>query len=459
MDRYVCLFLALLLLAAGGFAAVTRELNAQSEDVTYSEHRAYGDPRALDGVSVTMDVSYDQRLHWRSTLAADSGACTAELSFSQIRAQEWKRPSTRRDNAVYLFSGVSYTASAIALEDLTEDYLFAEIIKDVYSRTAPGETRTETVHLADYYEFYHLDFIYPSSAALENTQMLNDFFRFPVLPEETVTVTLMKSADGKIASLHQEDDFGLDMRSFFVDAGDCFYLAFFPTVRYSYESGIGIWEEKTYALDFSRIPGGAGVYRLAVEGDDRLLRIENIYPFGDDACQVVSLDISPDRQSLLLLCETDGVTELTVLGSGDGRMIDRFALSDHGELNGCFVHEDGYLVTFFDGSFVFLTPDGAGSYAPAVTSSLSLRTEDGATVDIPFERRNDEYTCDLAWDGERLVLALMNRGTSDCSYTIAVFDKSSMLYAGWFENSVDQGLRIGGKNRPNISAPLNVTIQ
>ena len=172
-----------------------------------------GDRSAAQGLEIACSV-YDDSHHLRWDVALTLGGDIApETEFQFFTGRHyWEIPP---EYTAQLYPApLNFSMSGRVAED---DQRYAEYeymvrpAMDAASRTAPGEKRTETLRLADYYACYPLALeawtpegpIYSTSwrgsgrtLDREEWQKVNDYFRMPVPPEATVTVTAERNEAG-----------------------------------------------------------------------------------------------------------------------------------------------------------------------------------------------------------------------------------------------------------------------
>lgn len=456
MRKSLALTLALCLLAAGGLLAAHRTVHAARDAVAFEETVLLGDRSAAQGVAVDVHTTVQGHLHWdsRVTLATQTQSDTA---FTYTA----KETDT---NALY-YNGVmlDYYSGFAGMYSPDEDTALNKIQDDVASRTAPGERHTETVYLADYCEYYPLALFLdvPMTGRDGSTAHIGagdgvagafqNYFRIPVRPEHQVKVSVDMDEAGKDFSTEYND---VDGTGVYIDTcsartDDACYFA------------VNARAADGSLLDMSRIPGGYGIYRLAITPElskDVLPAgaLETVYAL-DETAQVVELQTTEDQKRLLLTTQEAGATYLTVLELAGMTQVARFKLleSDEGWLRRSYYGAD-FAVLCVENTTVLIT-DLSG--APCEALRLEIRDDD------PVLGENAGYYEDetaVDWDGERLAIVCpLTRMISTeesvgydwptCGFALSVYDAGGLRYAGAYDCplSADLDPRTGGYSSYN----------
>lgn len=471
MKRGICLLLVLLLLAVGGAGYAGAALNAQKDAVAVGVTDLYGDRAAAEGLSVKTRAQLDRRLHWDTAYAAGDPAA-ARTDFRYTPEQEVEDGEHSYDG-VTLRLHVNFSSGTSGSFDLSEanrmDPTLESMIllfRDVAGRTDAGETHTETVALADYYETFPLSvavalpgfrfdpFLSHVSGddshdpETEITAALRNYFQVPVPADFKLEISIQKDAGGGITDIgcHETEAYSVSFSSQSVYTDDTCYFVF-----------NAVNEKDGQPLDMSRVPGGAGVYRLpytAQEGldTDRLELFYSLSPSTD----VWELRISPQRDRLLLLTMADAGWQLTGLDAETGALRQRLKLLDLLPPAGPDDERRVYQFT--------LTGDLLVLYLSSGQFCLAERAADGryqlqfaCLVDLPDQSKlvATISSGDAApvWDGERLALAKFDYTASQfdsyhalCGVTVAVLDASGVRYLGEYGNSLDATWNRAGPN-------------
>jgi|GEM_PF-5555034 len=466
MYRQVCLFLALLLALSAGMVRATLDLRAQQDQVTFTETRAYVRTEAPEGISVSMALNYDSYLYW-DTLCRMGGEPAGESTFRFEQTGRGSSTRVRYDtgwSGAYLESNYSMTSSG---SDLTEDENRSMMLRcaiDVASRTAPGETRKETVRVTDYYDYYYLQY-HLFSRRMEylvddrSQEQLNDYFRIPVLPEHTLTITLTKNGEGKVVELESRTNLELQIDLYAASDKESVYFTFAPSFIVI-DPDSEAWQQRRQPVDLSHVKGGAGIYRVTQDNETGSLKIDNVFPFPDDGIEASHLSISAGLDKLLLFTKRENDLLMQAIDKS-GTVLQELTFDTPERIvSGVYVNECGVLAVFDNARFSFLTeqPDG---YHERIVSSLLIQAEDGEPFDLTDNFSSFSSVGDFDWDGRRLAVAaaksVMMHGDSETMYTLAVYDETGPLYCGDYTNSVLTGAQLQKTyNLLALTAPLDV---
>lgn len=431
MKKYLCILAAVLILSVGTLAAGHLWVNSAREKVDIREIVLEGNPAAAAGLSITCHGSdQENHLFWDTTFTPGRTE-QAETLFRLSAAGEDKSFSwpdfIRLDQASDEFS-----ISSMDLEQLDQAFpeCMIQPVLDVASRTAAGETRTETVRLADYYEFYPLtldtnSIKYPNNSIFlssEEMQWLSEYFQVKVDAEETREVTVEKESDGRFASIEMSGSSGDWLQSDGVIT----------------EQGIFLIAE---SVDDSGNPDGRlecrdgpGVHLIRYQEDREDEPVESylelfepqlFYPTG--SARALRLCISPDERELLLYTQEEGALVLTVLDAATGEVLQRLDLLEEAVSPLNLIETGGLHLAITETDAFSLVSREGGRYAQVLTGTLGLPEEGWMLLRTPYM---------LAWDGRRMALASANQhyysGTYSSNgnycYAAGLWDESGLCF-------------------------------
>ena len=254
-----------------------------------------GDRSAAQGLEIACSV-YDDSHHLRWDVALTLGGDIApETEFQFFTGRHyWEIPP---EYTAQLYPApLNFSMSGRVAEDDQRDAEYEYMVRpamDAASRTAPGEKRTETLRLADYYDCYPLALeawtpegpIYSTSwrgsgrtLDREEWQKVNDYFRMPVPPEATVTVTAERNEAGELVEISCEETEAAEqfapMSFLGVASGEALYLPVIPSQEAPDQVAAGIHmvpllekeDRLTPDLDHIRL-----LYPLALAAADDLI--------------------------------------------------------------------------------------------------------------------------------------------------------------------------------------------
>lgn len=458
MRKAFAVLALLLVLAVGIVTAAAVTVGGCADAVSLQHTTLYGDVSAAVGVRVTGRLQLHRRLFWEVEfpLVEDPGAVVTfeHHLLDQTQPGQGHEPSGVMLSA-YSIGGAS-TSGSFEEEDwrsLGEPFRsLTPVFRDVASRAPAGEDYTETVYVKDYFDYYPLSVdvdvvkfdLWQLPDGSESTPealsaAFAEFFRVPVLEENTLTVSIGKNAAGQVQSVdvYDPENTGPELYGPSVVDGQAAYFAL-------------NFGEKT---DVSLISGGAGIYCLpydipdTADGGEELPvihpeRLANVFPL-PQGTQVSEMIFSP-QGTLLLLSRQDGWLCLTELEIPDvpGEALRQIShqqvlpVAEGEYLRGSVLFDDCLLTADARGAFVLLQQDAAGSYRPVLTGDVTAA--EAAGMSIPF---GPDMT--FLWDGQRLVAAqyavqMYHEGCNDLY--AAVFTADGLQYVGHIASSLSRNV-------------------
>lgn len=437
MKKYLYLLAAALVLSVGTLAGGHLRVNGAREKMDVRETVLAGDPAAAAGLSVTCHTrDWDGHLLW-DTAFTPGGAEQAKTVFRLSGSGEedphrWS-DSVRLEQANDLFG----IGGNVSLDDQEYPPYLMRPIRDVASRTAAGEERTETIRISDYYDCYPLDLEvysqkYPHdsiSVYSEEYKWLGDYFQVKADAAAVREVTVEKDGEGQVVSAKmdlqpQQGDSGGRLDSCGVVTKQGIFLIV-ESVDVS-----GIPDERLTCRD------GPGVHLIRYREDREdepvesyldLFEPELFYPTGD--AQTLWLGVSPGESELLLYTLEKGVLVLTVLDPATGEVLQRLDLLETGADCGYLdmVKGDGLYLTVLNVDTFSLVRREGRRYQQVLTGALDAHGEELSVF---------RSAPALAWDGERMAVAsaglygfpYKNNAYNDIR--AAVWDKSGLRFLG-----------------------------
>ena len=458
MRKTACLLLALTVLLAAGVIVSACAIAAPRADVRFQENVRYGDPSAASGAAVSLRASLQNRLVWDSDIAFSDGGYTytTDHTFSVTGVSE----QTQR-----VYAGVEFYPTldfAITGEySLTLDYgSFLNSLYDaLLADTTPGTTGYRTIRLADYFDYYpfEIDLSLPG-LSLSNprgridgntsqeqavTEAFLEFFRIPMLPDQYLELNIDRDMDGGshsrgTSSVQTGDRFDLYSNS--ITGRNACYFWFSNRTN------------KDALVDTSLIPGGYGVYILPFSTDEDglaesvdLTGLRTFYPV-DPETRIRYLGITADGTQLLLHTVEDGQYFVTIIDAKTGDTRQRLSLGGFDAQEDWAAITDGddfTCIRVSDKRLFVLHRNLDGVWRIAIDTAL-----------LPLEQEEDYFpwwgnTQDMAFDGERLVVAGADRYTptdgsgwtnyryEECGFYLAVYTAGGLQYYGVYPSSLE----------------------
>ena len=427
MKKVLCFLFALVILLTSLTVFVGKSLFDESENVTYRLVDEWGDRQYLSGVTADFDFSYYTILNWNSEFSP-TGESKSTLTFDR-----WNKSSEG-----YRYNGLS--SSGFGIHDLkfmnnelntALDELKAEAVN-------PGDIRTRTFMLRDYFEYYPIWFgldlndisiywesgrgfdsagkynfsgITPSRGQAV-TDTVSDYFRIPVTDDASITTTVHAGDRNSFSwrtSSKNEFDF------FFYDA------VFSDTVYFSFSNVLSTSDNgETELADTSLIPGGYGIYALPYsENDINYEALDTVYSVSSDST-VKALFHDEKRNELYLSLYENGRYTLHI--------IDRETMTDIAVFD-LFECETGAYVRVaqYDDFFVFIKNETEFVIVKRENEVYSKAFSGVMPAEYVADRDYFHYNSKLAFDGERLVV-LTVEGAGDEEIKIMSIQPDIMVF-------------------------------
>lgn len=474
MKRYLIGFSLLLCFAAGLLVWTSVSVNSRRDQVEVRETVIYGDRSAARGLTVGFrSASFSgQRLRWNTVFTLGEGELRPETEFAYVKkwnyAWDWSWRAQMLP-ASWNFSGSNW------LFDSPNQRLMNMLLpaQGVAARTQVGETRTEVVSLADYYQYfpltlsaswrYHSYFMDEGDAVL-----LGRIFRLPVLPEYYVQVSVTRWGENEADRFYRSAETGAYAEPVIVPAS-ADHTAEAPYVEGSWSDGWTLSmpavpaENGVYVYPSCRTedgeelfeyPDGPGVYFIpmgleqgaAEPGWLALRRTRLFYPTNG---QPLDMYLSEDGGSLLLYTRENERLVLTCLDSVTGearQVLDLLDMTDTDLLVTKVL--DGLYLAVLENGDLALVEERDGQCRALLTSRIDLDLEVRlGSRDLGLRHLIFENTA-MAWDGQRLALA-------DCySELVAVIDSTGLRFLAQYDYSP----RWDGRGSYNIYEKLPMTV-
>ena len=426
MKKRLMLYVFLVLIAVVALSGAALAGFLIQDDITIEAHTLSGDASAAEGLALTVYAQRNGNLTWDTTFPA-TAASQAVTDFT------YHLDGISSSDGVYLdFSTASLNgATSTTLENLMEernrwsDFLI-EPIRELARELAPGEEKTETVTVADYWEIYPLTLYLnlPNDSTYYDegeTSFLTNYFHIPVPAELTVDITVSLDEDGECvqATINPtgEESYGFCSAELVTEQG--IYLGL-----YSCEPG--------ETVDFSHIQGGYGIYRIPLPQEDAYALpvedIENILPLSAEDVEAVSLLESPWDGIIEVFTVEQGTLRLRLLEEETCTVIEDYWL-DADKLPEVVQTEDVLVLLFQE---------------EETQRILAYAREDGQyrlwlDTELPLEAY---YLSSLnaAFDGSRLALVYPWGEYASVGTGLLVYDQSGLLYHGQYISSADSNL-------------------
>lgn len=452
MKRTLSLLMALLLVSAGLLTAGAGYLTSTEDDIELTHHLVAGDPSAAAGITLTLPVG-DQRSQtcWETTVDLGTEKLKPETTFTFYSGgKSWE--STSRPSAEIYTGSTSFSMSSSGGIDFSEytgegewdpgrsmeHSLMVLSAADVAERTENGETRTETLRLADYYDYYPItvelylpdqegrSYVYTTWA---ECQALADYFRLKVPEDLMVEVSVTKDEYGQVSNVESNDvgnqRFWFDCRSVVVENGVCLSIAVesenmdVPDNLVACRDGFGL-----YFIPFSE------ELKTDYKQGDPVFDLDNIRMFCPLSQGSSPLLMAGEGGQLLLYARENGELKLSVFDTDTWQCVQWESIFPMGEEDtfSLLGSGDGFMVMSRSDNFFRVVEEKDGVCTPAL-SGVWDRGE--GYVDEWW------YETVCAYDGERLVLT-GNPASGACSLWLQVYDETGLTYGARIGHSLDR---------------------
>lgn len=223
--KKVIAFVILLTLPLGFLLGAHKSVDALQDDVRMEVYPVYGDPSLAEGKTFQILSTCGEHMWWDIFhTPGDPGVTQTKFHFSQEGhglfdlETEWSEFSLHSTNGMGMSSsggtGLTFENKAVGI-----------LINAVAEMTLPGDSREETLRMEDYFEYYPLEYwvhfetkdyyVDESYDSVRNIGTMNHWeeepgssyqhwmerFRFPIVPGDTMTVSVGKDETGAIRNV------------------------------------------------------------------------------------------------------------------------------------------------------------------------------------------------------------------------------------------------------------------
>lgn len=453
MRKSLLILVLALVLAFVGVAVTASAVHRDCDQVYYTETTLYGDSAAAEGLTITAENNWHSHLLWETNYPV-GGTAASSFRFSADGIEKVRIP---------VFRGLqidSYPEDTVHLPEEMPDIGLSGAFREAVSETAPGEDTLIRVQLKSYFDYYplnvtidtpeiqatrgFLDRYYEEyegvsfEPRLRDTEVLQEFFRIPVLDSEWVEISVSRDEAGNMWSSGGGRGVECDAFYFYTYStltDDACYLTF---DTHSAEGQI---------VDTSLIPGGYGIYRIPYEpertdedGDPACPLVTNetemVFPL-DPSVRVVMLHANEMQNRLLLYTVEDEMYVVSVLDTATMELLQRLELCETSVTDNPSMRiapqDDFVLVLLYSENKLAVMEETDGKYTTEFC------------CDIPLEESQylNYYRSHADYDGEKLAIVIPKdaeyfQASSD--FLLTVYDASGLLYYGKYDCSLDSGV-------------------
>ena len=237
LRKSLFLFLALLLCAVVVLTVTVVGVQQGSDQIVVTESTLAGDASVSAGLRARTILNIERRMFWQTDYTvSDTPQAQTDYTFYQSAQNPTYERSLGGLNVRFVSRdfGISGEVDFAEPADYYYDLLTAPA-EAVAKRTAAGETRTEIVRLADFYDYYPIT-LDPVSYGIDgltsvrdwNQAILESRFAIPMPENEYMEVTVGKNEQGQVVDVncnswygnYETDEYGnnLDQAYLFSDS-------------------------------------------------------------------------------------------------------------------------------------------------------------------------------------------------------------------------------------------------
>lgn len=457
MRKVTIIMFIIMILTLGGTCFAAVNIYESRDEVTLTEMTAWGNKDFIQDLTMQMNIMYKDRLRWKTMVPIgnpEKALTRYTATLTPVYAD------LDRDTGLNMESSIN---TSMVQEHILQGNLNG--ITKAYAKLADtigaNEEAEKEIYLKDYIDYYQytveLDIpgtrFYEWGTMSQNVtakeqekytiEILNEFFKIPVLEDERHSITIGKNEHGEIyhtGSGTGESDY-FNMWIFNAIAENDLYFTFDTHSR----DGV--------VVDTSLIPEGYGIYGLpfdsSLEGSeenaDRISadvdRLKMVYAL-DPQIEVMHLQLNGKKDKLLLHTEENGKYVVTVIDVSTMKTLQKIEIMEWDKDYGYQVYEDDdFIVSNIhkvqeEGKIeaVVLAENEKGEYEIAFISEIQNKN-------IPTFNTSNMY---LAFDGKRLAMSGFledeKQGYREtCNIFVAACDASGMKYYGEYRNSLETG--------------------
>lgn len=458
MRKALVLTLCLAILSAAGIGLVHGLFSEKHDSVVITENVLYGDRSEADGVAVELNTHYNYHLFWDTEYVV--GDVPKTKTAYEFSAREQYSHSPWEYNGIHVTSNFEF---GMDVEKKNPQGLEKAYI-ELFNRCEPGQELETTIFLADYCDYYPLQIqidlencnlhfvsnVYDGDDVDLGPQILHydgrntgyyevfaDYFKIPVLPEETIQIHVRKGDEGGIRSSGGGWGSGDSDRYNLYSIGavgkdSCFFVF----DAHSYEGKV---------MDMSLLPDGFGIfsvpYFINEEGTTDIdpYSLEMVYEL-DPESWVSNFFLSHDKTELMLFTVEGGLLMMTVIDAETFETLQKVEVCPAEsplDIYNYHIHND-FIVISHGESQLSVMALGSSGYEYQYTVKRYVEADD--TV-YPADYLKISAAMDFDHSTGKLLIAdaMENQDggwNMTADFYISVYDKNGMLYHGAYTSSL-----------------------
>lgn len=475
MKKFGIIAILLLVLTVGGIGIVHKIIDGLENDVTVTETVLAGDKTAAEGITVTTKTRYAAMpLYWETNYTAGedtSLTCAFQYKENKKTDREYTMPGEYGADIYFEIGPDDYEW----WEDGNGEeagYFPEEAVQAIIEKTAAGSTYKETVVLNDYMQNYRVQlygsFIDENGFLIDITddEQAAQYFKMPIIEKNIWTVQVQKKQSGTPVSVDIDPITPITIYYSGTMDDNAVYLFLTDITAYSKKT------EESWQVPLPK--GMCGLHRIPYEEklqqNGRTANVldfskaELVYPMEQgpkvfqpgltDDSKEIRYFIQEGKQIDFVIMDKDTFTikqKIRLPYRGNDYLPDGFIMTENEE-------KSQMLMVFDNNHFCLLTKNKAGVYQLDLTDKL-------------LRKNPHEYFArgeDLVWsyDGKRLVIACLtakskDSGTIGSSYQLSIYENAQLIYAGFYENSLDyvgDFVEDGPTSETIIDSPITLSL-
>ncbi len=432
MKKLIVLSSLLLCASLISMIFVIFNINSEAGSITYKVTDKYGERSSAFGADISVEYEHSNNMFWKAKVRInETDSVESEFDFRYHS----------RLVSEYNYAGITpYSSMHYSLnrndpnaEGLDKAY------KEIYDNTPFGTEKTVTVKIADYYDYYPVSVTihipgysyrsfdtvnssgYQSVASKAITEAFNNFFKIPVSENDTIDITVDKDeSDGMSSNTIHTNFYNL--------ASDC---VLGENTCYIYIENSNYDNTKA---DTSLIPGGYGVYAIEYgteyEYGVDLASLRTVFSLPEDE-SVSRISLKEDMNLMYIFTRTGSKGYVYVIDTNGFSKLQKLKV----ELP-VYYHiseGEGFFLLSGDEKIELIEIYESGQCGSLFTAAKPYY------IDNSY---HDLYiSASLDFDGEKLICAdYLHEGRFRslelCSFYVAVYDKTGLLYYGEFNCSL-----------------------
>ena len=344
MKRVVA-FILLLTIPLGFLIGANQAVDALQDDVVITAHPVYGDPKRVEGVKFRTLTTCGYHMWWYTDYTpADSGVTETKFHFSQQGHGFFDREHSWSEFNLNTTNGMGMSTSGGHGMEFEEEGI-GMLINEVAKKTLPGQEREETLLLEDYFDVYPLEyqvhietkdyFIDEMHDTSRNAvdwyeeerhtayEQWTTHFRFPVMPGDTMTISVWKDETGAIRNVdvNRRDTDSPAVSFSYVPTKAGMYFS--PVFQYwdgaAIETGEYIYGYGLYYIPFKPLENVEGTPQWMTFDFSGLEMVYALQP----SDRLVAMEESDDGRCLHLLTREEGAYVYCLFDTASRQLLSR----------------------------------------------------------------------------------------------------------------------------------------